>query len=152
MLQSLTFPDRRRRTAALRQGRAYSTVRLTFRRRCGLVGRMTGTLDNIFAALADPTRRAILTMLLEDDMAVTDVAEPFAMSLAAISKHLQVLAACGLISQEQRGRVKWCRLEPDALREASVWMKGFGLMESLDLDAFERFLEQELSGQETAED
>ena len=106
---------------------------------------MTRTLDTVFAALADPTRRAILTMLLEDDMAVTDVAEPFAMSLAAISKHLQVLAACGLISQEQRGRVKWCKLEPDALREASAWMKGFGLMESLDLDAFERFLARELA-------
>ncbi|MCX8509458.1 MAG: metalloregulator ArsR/SmtB family transcription factor, partial [Rhodobacteraceae bacterium] len=49
-------------------------------------------LDQIFAALADPTRRGILTMLLEDDMAVTDVAHPFAMSLAAISKHLKVLA------------------------------------------------------------
>lgn len=53
---------------------------------------MTNPLDQVFAALADPTRRAILAMLLEDDMAVTDVAEPFAMSLAAISKHLQILA------------------------------------------------------------
>ncbi|MGL4320031.1 MAG: ArsR/SmtB family transcription factor, partial [Paracoccaceae bacterium] len=52
---------------------------------------MTPDLDAIFAALADPTRRMILTMLLEDDMAVTDVAAPFAMSLAAISKHLTVL-------------------------------------------------------------
>lgn len=105
---------------------------------------MSDPLDTVFAALADPTRRAILAMLLEDDMAVTDVAEPFAMSLAAVSKHLQVLAAAGLISQEQRGRVKWCKLEPDALREASAWMQGFGLMESVDLDAFERFLAREL--------
>ncbi|MEZ5913595.1 MAG: metalloregulator ArsR/SmtB family transcription factor [Paracoccaceae bacterium] len=101
-------------------------------------------LDQTFAALADPTRRAILTMLLEDDMAVTDVAEPFAMSLAAISKHLAILAGVGLISQEKRGRVKWCKLEPDALREASVWMQGFGLMEGIDLDAFERYLDAEL--------
>ncbi|WP_341366897.1 metalloregulator ArsR/SmtB family transcription factor [Yoonia sp. BS5-3] len=101
-------------------------------------------LDIIFAALADPTRRAILSMLLEDDMAVTDVAEPFDMSLAAISKHLGVLTAAGLISQEKRGRVKWCKLEPDALREASVWMQGFGQMEALDLDAFEAFLAKEL--------
>lgn len=101
-------------------------------------------LDTVFAALADPTRRTILSMLLEDDMAVTDVAEPFDMSLAAISKHLTVLTNAGLISQEKRGRVKWCKLEPDALREASVWMQGFGQMESLDLDAFERFLETEL--------
>lgn len=106
---------------------------------------MTAPLDTVFAALADPTRRAILAMLLEDDMAVTDVAAPFAMSLAAISKHLGVLADTGLISQEKRGRVKWCKLEPDALRDASVWMQGFGQMDSLDLDAFERFLETELA-------
>lgn len=106
---------------------------------------MSHPLDPVFAALADPTRRAILSMLLEDDMAVTDVAAPFAMSLAAISKHLGVLAEAGLISQEKRGRVKWCKLEPDALREASVWMQGFGQMGGLDLDAFERFLEQELA-------
>lgn len=105
---------------------------------------MSQPLDAVFAALADPTRRAILAMLLEDDMAVTDVAEPFEMSLAAISKHLGVLTAAGLISQEKRGRVKWCKLEPDALREASVWMQGFGLMGNIDLDAFERFLETEL--------
>ena len=101
-------------------------------------------LDATFAALADPTRRQILSMLLEDDMAVTDVAHPFALSLAAISKHLGILAAAGLISQEKRGRVKWCKLEPDALREASVWMQGFGQMDAIDLDAFESFLTNEL--------
>lgn len=105
---------------------------------------MTQTLDTTFAALADPTRRIILAMLLEDDMAVTDVAEPFEMSLAAISKHLAVLTAAGLISQEKRGRVKWCKLEPDALRAASVWMQGFGQFEPVNLDAFERFLKTEL--------
>jgi DNA-binding transcriptional ArsR family regulator len=106
---------------------------------------MQTSLDTIFAALADPTRRRILSMLLEDDMAVTDVADPFEMSLAAISKHLTILAAAGLISQEKRGRVKWCKLEPDALREASVWMQGFGEFEAINLDAFEKFLEQELN-------
>lgn len=110
---------------------------------------MTSQLDTVFTALADPTRRAILAMLLEDDMAVTDVAEPFEMSLAAISKHLAVLSAAKLISQEKRGRVKWCKLEPDAMREASTWMKGFGQMDSLDLDAFERFLDQELDASRT---
>ncbi|MFP1642898.1 ArsR/SmtB family transcription factor [Pontitalea aquivivens] len=102
-------------------------------------------LDAIFAALADPTRRAILTMLLEDDMAVTDVAAPFAMSLAAISKHLAILAEAGLIAQEKRGRVKWCKLEPEAMRAAAVWMRGFGQVDPIDLDAFERFLESELN-------
>lgn len=110
---------------------------------------MAPTLDHIFAALADPTRRAILSMLLEDDMAVTDVAEPFQMSLAAISKHLGVLTGAGLISQEKRGRVKWCKLEPDALREASVWMQAFGQMGALDLDAFEAFLERALDPPDT---
>lgn len=105
---------------------------------------MSDPLSATFAALADPTRRAILAMLLEDDMAVTDVAAPFQISLAAISKHLGILAAAGLISRERRGRVIWCKLEPGALRAASVWMQGFGQFEPVDLDAFERFLEQEL--------
>jgi DNA-binding transcriptional ArsR family regulator len=106
---------------------------------------MSDPLDAVFSALADPTRRAILVMLLEDDMAVTDVAEPFDMSLAAISKHLGILSRAGLISQEQRGRVKWCKLEPDAMREASIWMQSFGQFEAINLDAFERFLEIELA-------
>ena len=106
---------------------------------------MAPPLDIVFASLADPTRRAILGMLLEDDMAVSDVASAFPISLAAVSRHLQVLAEAGLITQERRGRITWCRLEPDALREASAWMAGFGMMEALDLDAFERFLERELS-------
>lgn len=105
---------------------------------------MTNALDITFAALADSTRRAILTMLLEDDMAVTDVAEPFEMSLAAVSKHLSILTRAGLIAQEKRGRVKWCKLEPDAMKNASVWMQGFGQFEPVNLDAFERFLKEEL--------
>ena len=78
-------------------------------------------------------------------MAVTDVAHPFQMSLAAISKHLSVLAGAGLISRERRGRVIWCKLDPDAMRSASVWMQGFGQFEPVDLDAFERFLTAELA-------
>ncbi|WP_432449321.1 ArsR/SmtB family transcription factor [Aliiroseovarius marinus] len=105
---------------------------------------MHNRLDLVFAALSDPTRRAILTMLLEDDMAVTDVADPFDMSLAAISKHLTILTRAGLIKQEKRGRVKWCKLDPGAMSEASVWMQGFGQFEPVNLDAFERFLEVEL--------
>ena len=106
---------------------------------------MSDDLDTVFAALADPTRRAILSMLLEDDMAVTDVAEPFELSLAAISKHLGILTRAGLISQEKRGRVKWCKLEPDALGAASLWMQSFGQFEAVNLDAFERFLARELA-------
>jgi len=107
----------------------------------------TSSLDAIFMALADPTRRAILSMLLEDDMAVTDVSQPLPMSLAAVSKHLGILAGAGLISQEKRGRVKWCKLEPDALKVASVWMQAFGQFEPVNLDDFERFLARELTDQ-----
>ncbi|MBK1635506.1 ArsR/SmtB family transcription factor [Rhodovulum adriaticum] len=111
---------------------------------------MDDKLDLVFAALADPTRRAILVMLLEDDMAVTDVADPFDMSLAAVSKHLGILTRAGLISQEKRGRVKWCKLEPDAMRDASIWMQSFGQFEAVNLDAFERFLEAELGAADPA--
>ncbi|WP_295047053.1 metalloregulator ArsR/SmtB family transcription factor [uncultured Paracoccus sp.] len=104
----------------------------------------TDRLDMIFAALADPTRRRVLSMLLEDDMAVSDVAQPFDMSLAAISKHLSVLAAAGLILQERRGRITWCKLDPDGMRAASVWMRGFGQVDPVDLDDFERFLEMQI--------
>ena len=105
---------------------------------------MSDPLSTTFAALADPTRRAILAMLLEDDMAVTDVAAPFEMSLAAISKHLNVLSEAGLISREKRGRVIWCKLEPDAMKQASVWMQGFGQFDPVDLDDFEPLLSSEL--------
>lgn len=76
-------------------------------------------------------------------MAVTDVAEPFEMSLAAISKHLQILTRSGLIEQERRGRVKWCKLAPEALKDASIWMEGFGQFEVVNLDDFEKFLAAE---------
>ena len=105
---------------------------------------MSKDLDLVFAALSDPTRREILTMLLEDDMAVTDVAEPFDMSLTAISKHIGILVNAGLISQEKRGRVKWCGLNPASMRDASIWMESFGQFEAVNLDALERFLETEL--------
>ncbi|MFK5996497.1 MAG: metalloregulator ArsR/SmtB family transcription factor [Rhodobacterales bacterium] len=104
---------------------------------------MSHALDLVFAALADPTRREILTMLLEDDMAVTDVADPFEISLAAISKHLQILTRAGLIAQEKHGRVKWCKLQMSAMKDASIWMESFGQFESVNLDAFEAFLEHQ---------
>ena len=84
-------------------------------------------------------------------MAVTDVAAPFEMSLAAISKHLVVLSNAGLVTQEKRGRVKWCKLEPDAMKAASVWMQGFGQFEPVNLDAFEAFLAQELTSDDASQ-
>ena len=97
---------------------------------------MSDPLDATFAALADPTRRRILALLLEDDMAVTDVAAPFEVSLAAISKHLAILTRAGLIAQERRGRLVWCKLEPQALRAASVWMQSFGQFDPVALGPF----------------
>ncbi len=105
---------------------------------------MNENVNKVFAALSDPIRRAILTMLLEDDMAVTDVAEPFEISLAGISKHLGILMRAGLISQEKRGRVKWCKLEPDAMRDAAIWMQSFGQFEAVNLEHFEEFLDQHI--------
>ena len=78
-------------------------------------------------------------------MAVTDVAEPIEISLAAISKHLIILSKAGLIKQAKRGRVKWCQLDPNAMKVASIWMEGFGQFENVDLDALELFLKKELS-------
>lgn len=106
---------------------------------------MSVPLDALFSALADPTRRAILSMLLEDDMAVTDVAAPFAMSLAAISKHLAVLEGAGLVTRTRQGRVVWCRLETDALHDAALWMQAFGQVDPLNLDDLERFLDADLA-------
>ena len=99
-------------------------------------------LDDIFHSLADATRREILKMLLEDDMSVTDVAAPFDISLAAISKHLHILRNAGLIEQEKRGRVKWCTLNMDAFKEAFIWMESFGQLEAVNLDTFELFLKE----------
>ena len=104
---------------------------------------MSQTLDQIFAALGDPTRREILMMLIEDDMAVTDVAEPFEMSLAAISKHLQILTRAGLVAQEKRGHVKWSKLQMHAMRDAAIWMESFGQIDPVNLDDFEDFLKQQ---------
>ncbi len=104
---------------------------------------MPHKLNQIFSALADPTRRKILMILLEDDMAVTDIADPFDISLAAISKHLIVLTNAGLISQERRGRVKWCKLETEAMHAAFVWIQTFGKLDPISLDSLEEFLAKE---------
>lgn len=97
-------------------------------------------LDAVFAALADPTRRAILTALLDGPRTVGELADPLPMSLAAVSKHLQILTRAGLITQTRAGREKSCRLEPDGLRAAGIWMQGMGGFEPEDYDALERLV------------
>jgi len=100
-------------------------------------------LDAAFAALSDPTRRAIVTRLLAGDCSVSDLAAPFDMSLPAVSKHLAVLIAAGVVSQRREGRVKWCRLNVDSLRPAALWMESFGSFVEDDLDALEALLTSE---------
>lgn len=105
-------------------------------------------LDLVFAALADPTRRAILRALLDGERSVGELAAPLPMSLAAVSKHVQALARAGLVVQQQVGRVRTCRIEPDALAAAFVWMQGFGAFATGDIDALERYLEMALEPDE----
>ena len=82
---------------------------------------MTEPLDIQFAALADPTRRAILTRLAAGDATVLELAAPFAMSLPAISKHLKVLERAGLITRGRDAQRRPCRLRVEALREVAAW-------------------------------
>jgi len=82
-------------------------------------------LDATFAALADPTRRAILARLAEGDASVMELAEPFAMSQPAISKHLRVLENAGLISRSRDGQKRPCRIEAEPLQEANAWIETY---------------------------
>ncbi len=84
-----------------------------------------GHLDATFAALADPTRRAILARLALGEATVTELAEPFDISQPAISKHLQVLEAAGLISRGRDAQRRPCRLEPEPLAEADQWLERY---------------------------
>jgi DNA-binding transcriptional ArsR family regulator len=79
-------------------------------------------LSVTFAALADPTRRAILARLAQGEASVTELAKPFDLSLPGISKHLKVLQRAGLITQGRNAQWRPCRLEPGRLREASDWV------------------------------
>jgi DNA-binding transcriptional ArsR family regulator len=82
-------------------------------------------LSMIFAALADPTRRAILARLADGEATVNELAEPFALSLPAISRHLKVLEAAGLISRSRSAQWRSSRLEAEPLREATQWMETY---------------------------
>jgi DNA-binding transcriptional ArsR family regulator len=79
-------------------------------------------LDATFAALADPTRRAMLARLALGEASVTELAEPFAMTLPAVSKHLKVLERAGLISRGREAQWRPCRLEPQALKAVDEWL------------------------------
>jgi DNA-binding transcriptional ArsR family regulator len=87
-----------------------------------MVNYTSRTLDKTFAALSDPTRRAILRRLAEGDAAVSELAAPFAMSLPAISKHLRVLEQAGLVERTKDGRVHRLRLVAQPLHDAAAWI------------------------------
>jgi DNA-binding transcriptional ArsR family regulator len=85
----------------------------------------TDHLSTTFAALADPTRRAILARLAQGEATVNELAEPFALSLPAVSKHLKVLQRAGLVSQSRKAQWRPCRLEAAPLHEAATWMEEY---------------------------
>jgi DNA-binding transcriptional ArsR family regulator len=87
--------------------------------------REAARLDAVFAALADPTRRAILARLKEGDAGVLELAQPFAMSQPAVSRHLKVLEQAGLISRERRATTRLSHLEAEPLRQATQWLEGY---------------------------
>ena len=97
-------------------------------------------LDATFAALADPTRRAILVELMAGERTVSDLAAPFEMSLAAVSKHVGVLVKSNLVTQEKRGRERHCRLNADALRDAHGWIDVYRRFWEGSLDSLERYI------------
>lgn len=100
------------------------------------------TLDAAFAALADPTRRAILARLAAvDEATVQELAEPFAISLPAISKHLKVLEGAGLVSRGREAQRRPCRLRPEGLKAASQWLEHTRAAWEARLDALESYLQ-----------
>ncbi|HEY2131680.1 MAG TPA: metalloregulator ArsR/SmtB family transcription factor [Acetobacteraceae bacterium] len=85
----------------------------------------TALLDRVFFALSDPVRRAILERLDEGSLLVSEVAEPFAISLQAVSRHIQVLARAGLVRQERSGRISRCSLDAGPIFAASLWINRY---------------------------
>jgi DNA-binding transcriptional ArsR family regulator len=101
-------------------------------------------LDRTFAALGDPTRRALLARLSSEDwLSVTELAQPFAMSLPAVMKHLDVLSDAGLVAREKTGRVVACRLTAEPMREALAWLNRYERFWSDNLDRLTAFVEDE---------
>src|SRR5882762_11770164 len=101
-------------------------------------------LDRTFAALADPTRRALLARLgRQDSISVSDLAQPFAMSLPAVMKHLDVLSDAGLIAREKTGRTVACRLTAQPMEQAMEWLNRYARFWSDALDRLAAFMEED---------
>ena len=102
----------------------------------------TDQLSVIFSALADPTRRAILARLTEGDATVTELAEPFAISLPAISRHLKVLEGAGLIVRSRSAQWRSSSLRAEPLREATAWMDRYRQFWDVSLDRLDAHLQR----------
>ena len=100
-------------------------------------------LDRVFQALADPTRRGIVDRLSRSPASVSELAEPFAMSLPAVVQHLQVLEASGLVRSEKSGRVRTCRVDPKAMQMAEHWINERRTMWARRLDRLGELLAAE---------
>ena len=103
----------------------------------------TGALDEIFGALADPTRRAIVARLTQSPCSVSELAAPFPISAPAITKHLAVLERAGMIARWKTGRVNYCRLVADPLGRAGAWIEQHRTFWERRLDALEHYLDRE---------
>jgi DNA-binding transcriptional ArsR family regulator len=103
---------------------------------------MADPLSETFAALADPTRRAILVRLSRGEATVTELAEPFAMSLPAVSRHLKVLERAGLISRGREAQWRPCRLEPEKLRLVDDWLETYRRFWEDSFDRLDDYLRQ----------
>ena len=99
-------------------------------------------LDRVFAALADPVRRAILRRLDGRDLLVSELAEPFAISLQAVSRHIQVLVRAGLITQERTGRISRCRLDAGPIYLAAVWVNRYSKYWQAQFDTLAAWLDE----------
>ena len=103
---------------------------------------MTDQLSRVFAALADPTRRAILARLASGELTVTELARPFEMSLPAVSKHLAVLERAGLVAKGREAQWRPCRIEAGPLQEVAAWAAGYRHLWEARLDRLDNYLEK----------
>ena len=108
-----------------------------------MVEQSPSPLDDVFHALGDATRRRKLRARAGGERTVGQLAEPFAMSLAAASKHIRTLEGAGLIRREVRGRTHWCRLAPGPLASAHAWLGFYERFWTERLDVLERLLREE---------
>jgi len=109
---------------------------------------MPDQLSQTLSALADPTRRAILTRLSRGETSVTELAKPFRMSMPAVSKHLKVLERAKLISRGRHAQWRPCRIRPAPLRDAAQWLEGYRILWEQSFTKLDAYLEQ-LQGKST---